>query len=158
MSGFRLTALAGVLALAACRAPEPAFRADDPAVIASIDSIIEVAMEGARKADADQVTRMAEGPQEFTFLSGDIMLDGLAPTREAFRATYTGVERQEQVVDSKRVRLVAPDVALVTVVGEGKYTDKAGWTSEPVGIGLTIVFARTGGRWQAVHVHQSIAP
>ncbi|MFI5078690.1 MAG: nuclear transport factor 2 family protein [Vicinamibacteria bacterium] len=41
--------------------------------------------------------------------------------------------------------------------GEGTYTDKAGWTSEPVGLALTIVFVRQNGVWRAVHAHQSIA-
>jgi hypothetical protein len=42
-------------------------------------------------------------------------------------------------------------------VGEGTYTDKAGWTSPPVGLGLTVVFVREHGVWQAQHIHQSIA-
>ncbi len=41
-------------------------------------------------------------------------------------------------------------------VGEGAHTDKAGWT-EPVGIGLTIVFVRENGTWRGRHAHQSIA-
>jgi hypothetical protein len=48
-------------------------------------------------------------------------------------------------------------VALVTATAEGTYTDKAGWTSKPVGLGITIVFVRQDGAWRAVHAHQSIA-
>ncbi|MCL7982681.1 MAG: nuclear transport factor 2 family protein, partial [marine benthic group bacterium] len=57
----------------------------------------------------------------------------------------------------KRIRLLSPDIAVLTAVSEGTYTDKAGWTSEPVGIGHTIIFVRENGTWRARHVHQSIA-
>jgi hypothetical protein len=40
---------------------------------------------------------------------------------------------------------------------EGTYTDNAGWTSEPVGLAVTIVYVRENGAWRAVHAHQSIA-
>jgi hypothetical protein len=55
------------------------------------------------------------------------------------------------------VRLLSPDVAVVMAVGEGTYTDKAGWTSAPVGMGTTIIFLRENGVWRARHAHQSIA-
>ena len=54
------------------------------------------------------------------------------------------------------MRILSPDVAVVMAVGEGTYTDKAGWTSEPVGIGTTIVFVREDGQWRIRHAHQSI--
>ena len=57
----------------------------------------------------------------------------------------------------RQVRLIGPDVALVTAVGEGTYTDRAGWTSDPVGLGMTLVFVREQGQWQVKHAHQSIA-
>ena len=47
---------------------------------------------------------------------------------------------------------------IVMAVSEGTYTDIAGWTSEPVGLGTTIVFVRENGQWRARHAHQSIAP
>ena len=59
---------------------------------------------------------------------------------------------------TKRVRILSPDVAIVIATSEGMYTDKAGWTSQPVGMGHTIVFVREGGEWRARHAHQSIAP
>jgi len=52
---------------------------------------------------------------------------------------------------------VSRDVAIVTVIADGTYTDKAGWTSEPVGIGTTLVFVRVNDEWQVRHAHQSIA-
>ena len=42
------------------------------------------------------------------------------------------------------------------VAQEGTYTDSTGVVSEPVGIGLTLVFVRQDGRWVAQHAHQSI--
>jgi len=149
-------AIVGSVLAVACAQPS-AFDPDDPVVIAQIDSIMQVTMEGARNVDADRVLAMAEGEGELTFITGDLMLTGLETIREAFRDTYEGLESQNTTVLEKRVRLVAPDVAIVTATSEGTYTDKAGWTSEPVGMGHTIVFVRENGQWRARHAHQSIA-
>ena len=151
--------LAAALALAACQAKPAAFNPDDPAVVAAVDSIMDDAMQGAAAADADRVMRIAEGPGEFSFITGDVMLQGDSAIRERFRATYRGIASQQHTVTSRKARLLAPDVAIFTAVGEGTYTDNAGWTSPPVGLGLTVLFVRdpASGRWQAQHAHQSIA-
>lgn len=147
--------IAGVAFLAACQSPP--FDPEDPAIVAAIDSQLQSAMAGAANVDADRVLEMAEGEGELTFITGDVMLSGLDTIRTRFEETYAGLARQEQTILEKRVRILSPDVALVMVVGEGTYTDKAGWTSEPVGIATTIVFVRENGVWRARHAHQSIA-
>lgn len=155
---MRRTALT-VLALAAVTACGPGrFNPDDPDIVAAIDSLVAVAMEGARSADADQVLAFAEGEGELTFITGDVLLTGTEPIRSAFKTTYAGIQSQSQTIIEKRVRVLSPDVAVVMAIGEGTYTDKAGWTSPPVGIGTTIVFVRENGQWRARHAHQSIQP
>lgn len=154
-----LTALTGVAILAAC-APQPQqtdFDPNDPEVIAAIDSIVGVSLEGVRTVDVDKVLSMASETGDFTFITGDLMLSGLETLREDFAETYEGLERQSQEVLEKRIRLVSPDVAVLTAVSEGTYTDRAGWTSEPIGMGHTIIFVREDGTWRARHAHQSIA-
>lgn len=151
------------LALATCLVGVTAcgkskFNPEDPAVVATIDSILQVAVEGSAAVDADKVLSIAEGGGEFTFVTGDIMMSGFDPIKAQFKKTYGLLRSQTHTVDQKTVRLLSPDVALVAAVGEGTYTDKAGWTSPPVGIGTTIIFVRENGRWRATHVHQSIAP
>lgn len=143
-----------ILGAGACQ-PAP-FNPEDPAVIATIDSLLKNVMEGAAAADADRVLAFAEGSGELTFVTGDVLLSGLEPIREQFKRTYSGIERQDQTVIEKRVRLLSPDVAVAMVVAEGTYTDKAGWTSDPVGIGTTIVFVKEDGQWRARHAHQSV--
>ena len=142
--------------LAACGAPR--FDPNDPKVAATIDSIVTLAMDGAAHVDADKVLSIAGGDTALTFVTGDILLSGLDNIRARFKDTYTGLAGQHQTVDHKRIRLIAPDVAIVMATGEGTYTMKSGWASPPVGIGTTIVFVRDHGAWHAVHVHQSIAP
>lgn len=151
-----LAAVAASFALAACAQPVD-FDPDDPAVIAQIDSIVQVAMEGAREADANRVLAMAEGREDLTFITGDVMLTGLETIRAAFEDTYASVDHQDQTVIEKRIRLLSPTVAIVTAVSEGTYTDIAGWTSEPVGMGHTLVFVLQDGEWRLSHAHQSIA-
>jgi len=152
-----LVAIACAAFVVACQ-PTTEFDANDPAIVEAIDAIVSEAMAGAQAVDADRALAMAEGDGELTFITGDVMLGGLEYIRETFRDTYDGLERQDQTMVEKRVRILSPDVAIVIAVSEGTYTDKAGWTSEPVGLGTTIVFVREGGEWRARHAHQSIAP
>jgi uncharacterized protein (TIGR02246 family) len=146
--------IACAAALTGC---QPRFDPQDQAITAALDSIMEAVMAGAAQVDADRVLAMAEGEGEMTFITGDVMLAGLDVIRTSFKNTYAGLASQQQTVDELRVRILSPDVAMVMAVGEGTYTDKAGWTSEPVGIGVTIVFVRENGQWRARHAHQSIA-
>jgi uncharacterized protein (TIGR02246 family) len=147
-------ALGSVCLLAGCQA-QPPFNPEDPAVLAAIESRVQAAIEGAARADVEQVVGLFA--DDATFLTGDLMLVGQEDIRPAFADTYSGIASQSHDVRDKRVRLLSPDLAIVTAVADGTYTDKAGWTSEPVGLGFTLVFARRDGVWRAVHVHQSIA-
>jgi uncharacterized protein (TIGR02246 family) len=151
----RLTALVVATAalLVGCQRPAT-FNRDDPAVIAELEARLKAAMEGAAKVDAGQVLAMAD--DRMTFVTGDVMLSGLDEIRARFEDTYSGLQSQQQTVLEKRVRVLSPDVALVMATGEGTYTDKAGFTSEPVGLAVTIVFVRENGVWRAVHAHQSV--
>jgi len=129
---------------------------NDAAITAAIDSLLNVALDGASRADADRVLEPAAGTGEVTLLIGNVMLSGVDSIRARFRATYSGIERQDQKLYEKRVRVLTPDVAIATVIAEGTYTDKAGWTSEPVDIGTTLVFVKENGQWRIRHGHQSI--
>lgn len=156
---MRIPILAMIAFAALTGACQPAgFDPDDPTIVEAIDSIVAETMEGAREVDADRVLAMAEGDGELTFITGDVMVSGLELLRESFSATYAGLESQEMELIEKRVRILSPDVAIVLAISEGNYTDKDGWTSEPIRIGQTIVFVRENGQWRARHAHQSFTP
>lgn len=140
--------------LTGCR-PAETVDPNDPVITATIDSLLQAVMAGAAVADADRV--LAAADSDLTFLTGDVILSGLEPIRERFRATYAGLQRQDQTLIEKRITVLSPTVAIAFAVAEGTYTDKAGWTSEPVGIGTTIVFVKENGEWRIRHAHQSIA-
>jgi uncharacterized protein (TIGR02246 family) len=131
---------------------------NDPAITAIIDSLVNVSVDGASKVDADRVLQPAGGAGELTFITGDVLLTGLEPIRERFRATYGALQGQHTTITEKRIRVLGPDAAIAFAVGEGTYTDKAGWTSAPVGLGITLVFVKENGQWHLRHAHQSIAP
>jgi uncharacterized protein (TIGR02246 family) len=151
-----LTHVAAVTGTVVAMACAPAqFDPNDSTVTTAIDSLLTEAMEGAANVDADRVLSIAG--DDLTFVTGDVLLNGTEAIRSQFKRTYAGLAHQNQTVVEKRVRLLSPDVALVVAIVEGTYTDKAGWTSDPVGIGTTIVFVRENGRWRARHAHQSIA-
>ena len=145
-----------VMCAAVLTACQPRFDPQDPVITAVLDSIANAAREGSAQVDADRVLAMAEGEGELTFLTGDVMLSGFEQIHTSFKNTYAGLASQQQTVLEQRIRILSPDVALVMAVSEGTYTDKAGWTSEPVGIGITVVFVRENGQWRARHAHQSI--
>jgi uncharacterized protein (TIGR02246 family) len=146
-----------VLLLAGCQPKPVPFNPVDPVALAQIDSLMQPVLDGAQNADADKVMSFADAQGDFTFVSGDMMLSGVPQIREDFRATYANVAHQDHKIISRRIRLLTPDVALYTVVGEGTYTDKAGWTSPPVGLGLTVVLVKKNGKWVGEHAHQSVA-
>jgi uncharacterized protein (TIGR02246 family) len=152
-----LVVIAAGLVLTGCQAKSEPFNPVDPVAVAQIDSLMQPVLEGAQTANADKVMSFADAQGDFTFVTGDMMLSGVPEIREDFRATYTNVARQDHKIVSRRIRLLTPDVALYTVVGEGTYTDKTGWTSPPVGLGLTVVLVKKDGRWQGEHAHQSVA-
>lgn len=152
---FPVLILIGTASLGACT--QPTFDPEDPAIVAAIETRFEAVLEGAAAADTDRVLGTSEGKEDLTFVTGDVMLEGFEPIRARFEETYAGLKRQDHTVLEKRIRILGPDVALLMAVGEGTYTDKAGWTSEPVGIGVSIVYVREGDTWRARHLHQSIA-
>lgn len=154
-----LAAVSLAVISAACQpTAEAEFDPNDAEVIAAIEAVLQEAMEGARSVDADRVLAVAEGEGELTFITGDVLLAGQDYIRDTFAETYAGLERQDQTIIAKQVRVLSPDVAIIVAVSEGTYTDQAGWTSDPVGMGHTVVLVREDGRWTVRHVHQSVAP
>ena len=150
--------VSGAVLLAACGQTQTAdFDPQDPAAIAEISSLLDEALAGAREADADRALAMASREAEFSFITGDLLLTDLETIREDFEDTYSGIQGQSQEIIERHIRLLSPDVAVFTGISEGTYTDNAGWTSELVGLGHTIIFVREAGNWRAVHAHQSIA-
>ena len=93
----------------------------------------------------------------FTFITDDAMLTGYDEALAAFRTTYALLQGQTHKTIEMRTRVLSPDVVLVSGVSEGTYTDKAGFTSPPVGLGVTAVFVRRNGDWRVIHFHQSVA-
>lgn len=156
-SATRFAAAALALSALACQPKPAAFNPEDPAVVAQIDSALRQAMAGAAAVDAEKALAVTTKDKDLTFITGDVMLVGYENILPRFKDTYSALEKQHTEVTASRVRLLSPDVAVLTAVGEGTYSDKAGFTSEPVGIGATIIFVRRDGEWRAVHFHQSIA-
>ena len=153
----RLAGVALVLAAVACQ-PKPAVvDPADPTIVATIDSLMVVGFTGAAAANAEQALSITTQDSSFTFLTGDLMLTGYDRVLPAFKETYGGLKSQHTEAFQKRIRVLTPDVAVFSAVGEGSYTDKANFTSPPVGMGSTVIFVKRDGVWRAVHFHQSIA-
>ena len=158
---LRLTLAA--FALSSCASPAPVattatFDPEDPAVTAVLDSMVSLAREGANAADADQALAALNADEQFTFMSGDLILTGKKLIRDAFQDTYADVRRQAYAPIGRTVRLISPDIAIYSGIGRGTFQDKDGNISDPVHIGASGVFIRRDGQWRLVHFHQSIQP
>ena len=159
MSGIlRVAIVCGALAVGGCSGPGAPAKVDpsDPAITAIIDSLLSVALDGAARADADRALEVVADSGEVTLVVGNVMFTDLNKIRSGFRETYAGLERQNQTLLEKRIRVISPDVAIASIIGEGTYTDKAGWTSEPVDIATTLVFVKENEGWRVRHAQQSI--
>ena len=124
--------------------------------MATVEAILDKAVAAAGAIDAEGVLSASTRDDTFTFITGDRMLKGYDETLAAFRQTYALLQGQTNQVIERRARVLSPDVVLVSAVSEGTYTDKAGFTFPPVGLGSTAVFVRRGAEWRVIHYHQSV--
>ena len=128
-----------ILMTAACQSNPATVNPSDPQIVAAVEAILDKAVAAATAADAEGVLSAATKDDTFTFITGDTMLIGYDEALDAFRTTYGLLQGQTSQIVEKRTRVLSPDVVLVSAVSEGTYTDKAGFTSPPVGIASTAV-------------------
>jgi uncharacterized protein (TIGR02246 family) len=152
-----LSVAAALVIAAACRAQPATVDPNDREIVAAVEAILDKAVAAAAATDAEGVLAAAPRDDTFTFITGDTMLEGYDEALAAFRTTYALLQKQTNQIIEKRTRVLSPDVVLVSAVSEGTYTDKAGFTSPPVGLGSTAVFVRRDGQWRVIHYHQSVA-
>jgi uncharacterized protein (TIGR02246 family) len=157
---FKLSRLVpALLIVTACQTqsqPVPA-NPNDAEIVAAVETILDKTIASAASLNADEVLSASIKDDTFTFITGDRMLKGYGESLAAFRETYAMLKGQTSQIVEKRIRVLSPDVVLVSAVSEGTYTDKAGFTSPPVGLGSTAVFVRRNGEWRVIHYHQSVS-
>ena len=153
----RLLVLAALVMAAACRSQAAAVNPNDPEIVAAVEAILDKAVAAAAATDAEGALSATTKDDTFTFITEDTMLLGYDEALAAFRTTYALLQKQTNQIIEKRTRVLSPDVVLVSAVWEGTYTDKAGFTSPPVGFATTAVFVRRDGQWRVIHYHQSVA-
>ncbi len=153
----RLLVLAALVMSAACRSQAAAVNPNDPEIVAAVETILDKAVAAAAAIDPEGALSATTKDDTFTFITEDTMLLGYDEALAAFRTTYALLQKQTNQIIEKRTRVLSADVVLVSAVWEGTYTDKADFTSPPVGFATTAVFVRRDGQWRAIHYHQSVA-
>ncbi len=153
----RLLVLAALVMAAACRSQAAAVNPNDPEIVAAVETILGKAVAASAAIDPEGALSATTKDDTFTFITEDTMLLGYDEALAAFRTTYALLQKQTNQIIEKRTRVLSSDVVLVSAVWEGTYTDKAGFTSPPVGFATTAVFVRRDGQWRAIHYHQSVA-
>ena len=154
---IRAFVLAAPVMAAACHSQPVVANLNDSEIVATVQAILDKTAAAADAADAEGVLAASTKDDTFTFITDDVMLTGYDEALAAFRTTYALLQKQSTQILEKRIRVLSPDVVLVSAVSEGTYTDKAGFTSPPVGLGSTAVFVRRNGDWRVIHFHQSVA-
>ena len=154
---MRALVLTAFLTAAACRSQPVVANLNDSEIVATVQAILDKTAAAAEAVDAVGVLSASTKDDTFTFITDDVMLTGYDEALAAFRTTYSLLQKQSNQIIEKRIRVLSPDVVLVSAVSEGTYTDKAGFTSPPVGLGSTAVFVRRNGDWRVIHFHQSVA-
>jgi len=149
--------------LTSCASPEPvaapvSFDPEDPAVVATLDSIVALVRAGADAVNADQTLGPANPEPSLVFMAGDVLIVGKDEVLKVFRDTYAQIRTQRHAPTARRVQLIAPDVAIYSALGRGVFQHLNGEISEPVGLGTSAVFVRRDGVWRLAHFHQSVAP
>jgi uncharacterized protein (TIGR02246 family) len=157
LRALRAFVLAAPVMAAACRSQPVVANLNDSEIVATVQAILDKTAAAADAADAEGVLSASTKDDTFTFITDDVMLTGYDEALAAFRTTYALLQKQSSQIIEKRIRVLSPDVVLVSAVSEGTYTDKAGFTSPPVGLGSTAVFVRRNGDWRVIHFHQSVA-
>ena len=141
---------------AACHLQPAPVNPNEAEIVATVEAILDKAVAAAGAVDAEGVLSASTRDDTFTFITGDRMFKGYDETLAAFRQTYALLQGQTNQVIERRARVLSPDIVLVSAVSEGTYTDKAGFTFPPVGLGSTAVFVRRGSEWRVIHYHQSV--
>ena len=149
--------LAALVVAVGCRSQPAAVTANEKETVAAVEAVLDKVVAAAEATDAEGVLSASTKDDAFTFITSDTLLNGYDEALAAFRTTYALLEKQTNQVIEKRVRVLSPDVVLVSAVSEGTYTDQAGFTSKPVGMGSTAVLVRRNGNWQVIHFHESVA-
>jgi uncharacterized protein (TIGR02246 family) len=161
MSKRRFAVLAAIAVMlvtaAACQSKPAPVNPDDPQIVAAVDAILDKVVTAGKAADAEAVLSVTTKDADFTFITGDTLLTGYDQALAAFRETYAMLKGQTHEVIQRRTRVLSPDVVLVYSIAQGTYTDKAGYTSDPVGMGFTAVFVKRDGEWRVIHFHESVA-
>jgi uncharacterized protein (TIGR02246 family) len=152
-----LRLLPAIVIATACQPQPVAVNPSDSEIVAAVEAVLDRTVAAAAATDAEGVLSASTKDDTFTFITGDTMLTGYDEALAAFRTTYALLQKQTNQIIEKRTHVLSPDVVLVSAVSEGTYTDKAGFTSPPVGLGSTAVFVRRGGEWRVIHYHQSAA-
>ena len=155
-SSRRSWILAALVMAAACHLQPAPVNPNDAETVATVEAILDKAVAAAGAVDAEGVLSASTRDDTFTFITGDRMFKGYDETLAAFRQTYALLQGQTNQVIERRARVLSPGVVLVSAVSEGTYTDKAGFTFPPVGLGSTAVFVRRGAEWRVIHYHQSV--
>jgi len=150
---------AALLLAAGCGSAPPALTDAHRAALA--DSVEQVATQMfaslASRADADTILSYFVGGDSLVVAEDGMLFPSYDSLVSALRATWRPGSTFRGSLGEKRVRVLSPDVVVVTAIISGTGADSAG-VETPTRFAWTGVYLRTAGGWKIAARHESSAP
>jgi len=107
--------------------------------------------------DADSVFSFNVDSDEYAWSMDAVLSLDFEADKAAAAEKYAAASSAHVALDTVRIAVLGPDAAVLSAAGAVVVTDSAGQTVE-MGLALTFVAARRGGRWVLLQGHASHAP
>jgi len=124
------------------------------------DTVRQVSMEylaSVSTLDADSVVSFHIDSDEYAWSMDAVLSLDLEADRAAAAEKYAAFSNAQVSLDTVRIAVLGPDAGVLSGAGAVVVTDSAGQAVE-MGLAVTFVVARRGGRWVLLQGHSSHAP
>jgi uncharacterized protein (TIGR02246 family) len=105
-------------------------------------------------ADADRLFSFMLDTAKGSVIQNGVLMATRQEALERVRSNLRGISRVQYRWKRQYVKVLSPEVAVLTAVGESTATTAAGDTFGAP-FAQTVVFVREAGGWKAIHAHQS---
>ena len=146
--------LLGVLLAAAAGGGLSATRAETKSIE---DAVLEVSAQmtlAGEAVDADRLFSFMLDTDKGSVIQNGVVMVTRQEALERVRSNLRGISRIQYRWKKQYVKVLSPEVAVLTAEGESTATTTAGDTFTTP-FAQTVVFVLEAGSWKAIHAHQS---
>ena len=144
----------GVLLAAAAGGAPPAARGGTKSIEDAVLAVSARMTEAGEALDADRLFSFMLETDKGSVIQNGVVMVTRQVALERVRSNLRGISRIQYRWKSQYVKVLSPEVAVLTAEGESTATTTAGNTFTAP-FAQTVVFVLEAGSWKAVHAHQS---